>query len=141
MEMFDTWMLLHSMLVTVPVVPEFVLMRAPFWEFFTTELVKRTSETSLFDLPPIEPIDRPCPPSHTMFETVMLLPDVTATQSSWLITVVEVMRRFVVLETSKPSLLCAAGSPPEAALGAFPAELSSVSPVIVVPEEPVISKQ
>jgi len=116
-------------------------MRAPFCEFITTELVKSTSETLLLDFPPMEPMDRPCPPLQTMFDTVMLLPDVTATQSSWLITVVEVMIMLLLLETSKPSLLCAAGRPPDAALGAFPAELSSVRPVIVVPEEPVMSKQ
>src|ERR1700761_2531688 len=101
MEMLDNWMLLHSMLVTVPVVPEFVLMRAPFCEFITTELVKSTSETLLLDFPPMEPMDRPCPPLQTMFDTVMLLPDVTATQSSWLITVVEVMIMLLLLETSK----------------------------------------
>jgi hypothetical protein len=76
-----------------------------------------------------------------MFETVMLVPDVTATQSSWLITVVSVMTMFVLPETSKPSLLWAAGRPPDAELGALPAELSRVSPVIVVPEAEVISKQ
>jgi len=139
--MFDNWMLLHSMLVTVPVVPELVLMRAPFWEFFTTELVKRTFDTSLSDFPPMEPIERPCPPSQTMLETVMLVPEVTATQSSWLMTVVLVIRRFVLPETSKPSLLWAAGRPSDAALGALPAELSRVRPVIVVPEAEVMSKQ
>lgn len=129
------------MLETVPVVPELVLIRAPFWEFFTTELVKRTLDTSLLDFPPMEPIERPCPPLQTMFETVMFVPDVTATQSSWLMTVVLVMTMFVLPETSKPSLLWAAGRPPDAELGAFPAELSRVSPVMVVPEAEVTSKQ
>lgn len=116
-------------------------MRAPFWEFFTTELVKRTSDTLLFDLPPIEPIDRPCPPSQTIFETVIFEPEVTATQSSWLMTVVLVMSMLVLEETSKPSLLWAAGRPSDAEFGALPAELSSVKPVMVVPEAEVTSKQ
>jgi hypothetical protein len=89
----------------------------------------------------MDPMESPWPPSHTMFETVMFVPEVTATQSSWLMTVVSVMTIFVLPETSKPSLLCAAARPPEAALGAFPAELSSVSPVMVVPDAEVISKQ
>ena len=71
--------------------------------------MKRTSETSLSDFPPIDPIESPCPPSQTRFETVMFEPDVTATQSSWFKTVVLVMKMLVLPEMSNPSLLCAAG--------------------------------
>jgi len=129
------------MFVTVPVVPELVLILAPFWEFLMTEFVKRTLDTSLLDFPPIEPMESPCPPSQTMLETVILVPEVTATQSSWLMTVVLVMTILLLEDRSKPSELCAAGRPPEAELAAFPAELSSVKPLIVVPDEEVISKQ
>jgi hypothetical protein len=44
-------------------------------------------------------------------------------------------------EMSNPSELWAAGSPELAALGASPAELSRVRPVIVKSVQPVISKQ
>ena len=82
-----------------------------------------------------------CPPEQVMPVTVILVPLVTATQSSWFLTIVLLNNMLVVLEISKPSELCAAGRPDEAAFGASPAELSRVRPVIVTPVEPVISKQ
>jgi hypothetical protein len=61
-----------------------------------------------------------------MFETVIDVPEVTATQSSWLYTDESVRVRFVDDLMSKPSVLWAAGSPSLAALGASPAVLFSV---------------
>jgi len=56
-------------------------------------------------LPPTLPIERPCPPSQYMFETVMLLPLVIATQSSWFNTLESLKIMPSVLEISKPSVL------------------------------------
>jgi hypothetical protein len=41
--------------VTLPVSPEIVLMRMPFWEFLTSELEKVTVSTTLSDRPPTDP--------------------------------------------------------------------------------------
>jgi hypothetical protein len=51
--------------------------------------------------------------------TVMLLPDVTATQSSWLETHESLRIVFVQELKSKPSELCAAGSPSDAEFAAY----------------------
>lgn len=49
---------------TDPVVPELVLMRIPFAEFWTVEDVIVTFLTSLSSRPPTEPMDRPWPPEQ-----------------------------------------------------------------------------
>jgi hypothetical protein len=61
--------------------------------------------TRLLLLPPTDPIERPWPPEQYMLLTVTLLPEVIATQSSWLITVESVIRVLLQLERSKPSEL------------------------------------
>jgi hypothetical protein len=83
-----------------PVVLEFVLMRMPFWELRMTELVKEIEVTLLLDLPPTEPMLRPWLPSQYMLEMEMLAPLVTATQSSWLMTVLS--RTMVLLVEARP---------------------------------------
>ena len=57
---------------TVPVSPEIVLILIPFWEAFTSLFSKRTVSTVLSDLPPTDPMDKPCPPEQTPPEKVML---------------------------------------------------------------------
>lgn len=99
------------------------------------------SVTVLSDFPPTEPMLRPCPPEQVMVVTVMLVPLVTATQSSWFRTVVLERTKLVVEEMSKPSELWAAGRPELTAFGALPAVLLSVSPVMVIRSHPVMSKQ
>jgi len=82
-----------------------------------------------------------CPPEQVIPVTVTFVPLVTATQSSWFLTTVLERTMLVVEEMSNPSELCAAGSPELIALGASPAELSRVRPVIVKSVQPVMSKQ
>ena len=106
-----------------------------------TEFEKVTRSTVLSLLPPIDPILNPWPPLQVMPVTRIFCPLVTATQSSWLSTEVFSRMRLFVDEISKPSELCAAGRPPLAELGAFPAELSRVMPVSKTVSPPVISKQ
>lgn len=96
-----------------------------------------------------------------MLLTVMLLPDVMATQSSWLKTVELESKQLVQVERSKPSLLWAAGSPPyyhtvrnslwnydnrglehtDLLFGASPALLSRKILLIVMSDELEIEKQ
>ncbi len=66
----------------------------------------------------------PWPPEQYMFEIVILLPLVTATQSSWLSTVESVMIELFVELISKPSELYPAGKPLLRLFGASPSELS-----------------
>lgn len=68
--------------LTVPVVPEFVLILHPFCEFVTVESEKVISVTVLSDFPPTDPILNPWPPEHVIPVTVIFVPLVTATQSS-----------------------------------------------------------
>ena len=139
--MLDSLMLRYVMPETVPVVPELVLMRQPFWLLDTVLSEKTTLLTVLSDLPPTLPMLRPWPPEHIMPDTLIVSPDVTATQSSWFLTVMSLSTMLVLLEMSKPSELCAAASLPVLLLGASPAELSSVRPDRVRPSQLVISKQ
>jgi hypothetical protein len=127
--------------LTVPVVPEFVLILQPFSLFVTLESEKVISDTTLLLFPPTDPILRPWPPEQVTPVTVTFVPLVTATQSSWFVTVDDDRIMFVVEEISNPSELCAAGFPPLAEFGALPAELSNLIPVTVKPLQPVISKQ
>lgn len=129
------------MKLTEPVVPEFVLIRHPFWLLVTTEFENVTRSTVLSLLPPMEPILKPWPPVQVMPVTRIFCPLVTATQSSWLLTDVFSRMRLLVDEISNPSELWAAGNPPLAELGALPAELSRVMPVSKMVSPPVISKQ
>jgi hypothetical protein len=105
--------------LTEPVVPELVLILHPFVLELMVESLNVTPATTLLLFPPTEPIERPCPPIHVMPLTVMLLPDVTATQSSWLETHESLRIVFVQELKSKPSELCAAGSPSDAEFAAY----------------------
>jgi hypothetical protein len=91
--------------LTLPVVPEFVLIRHPLELFLTTELEKVTPSTTLLLFPPMEPMLKPCPPLQTMLVTVIFVPLVTATQSSWFVTVLSVNRMLFAEEKSNPSEL------------------------------------
>lgn len=126
---------------TAPVVFELVLIRQPFWLLETLESENVISVTTLLLFPPTEPILRPWPPIHVMPVTVTFTPLVTATQSSWLLTYVFDKMTLLLLEKSKPSELCAAARPPDAELAALPALLSRCRLSIVIPVQPVTSKQ
>lgn len=110
--------------LTVPLVPELVLMRHPFSLLEITELENVTPSTTLLLLPPMEPMLSPWPPMQVMPVTRMLEPLVTATQSSWLLTTEFLSVRPLVEDMSKPSELWAAARPLLTELGAFPAVLS-----------------
>ena len=116
----------------------------------TTLLEKVTPETVLSSRPPTEPMERPCPPEQVEPDMVMLwsngvsistlpskvselltVPELTATQSSWFITVAPVITTLLLEPISKPSVLCPSAP-------ASPAELSIVIPVIVKPSAPLI---
>lgn len=56
----------------------------PLSELVTWELVKDTFSTVLSDRPPTLPIDRPWPPEQSPPVKVISVPELTATQSSWL---------------------------------------------------------
>jgi hypothetical protein len=85
-----------------PVVLELLLMRAPFSALRTTELVNEMLVTLLLDFPPTEPMDRPWLLLQYMLLTMMLLPLVTATQSSWLMTVLSRILVSLLVPRSKP---------------------------------------
>jgi hypothetical protein len=145
--------------LTVPVVSEFDLILHPFSLLETVESENVMPETTLLLFPPTDPILKPLkkfllviaktiwaystywPPEQVMPVTVTLVPLVTATQSSWFITIVFERTTLLLEEKSNPSLLWAAGSPSLAELAASPAVLLSVSPVIVNPSQLVTSKQ
>lgn len=91
--------------VILPVVPEFVLILHPFWLSEILELEKVIPVTTLLDFPPTEPILNPCPPEQVIPVTVMFVPLVTATQSSWFTTVVFERIKLVDEEMSNPSEL------------------------------------
>lgn len=71
----------------------------------------------------------------------MLSPEVMATQSSWLSTVLSRRVMPFVLEMSKPSVLCAAGRPLERAFGALPAVWLRTIFSTTRPLEPEMLKQ
>lgn len=86
-------------------VPEFVLILHPFSEFEIVESENVISVTVLSDFPPTDPMLNPWPPEQVMPVTVIFVPLVTATQSSWFLTIVLERTIFVVLEISNPSEL------------------------------------
>jgi len=137
----DSLIFEYVMFSIVPVVPEFVLIRHPFWLLEMEESENVMSVTTLLLFPPTEPMLSPWPPEQVIPVTVMLEPEVIATQSSWFLTTVFERMLLEVEEKSKPSELCAAASPPLIEFAASPAELSSVSPLMVNPLPPVMSKQ
>jgi hypothetical protein len=119
MDAFSTRMFSNRMLEINPVVFELDLMRAPFCVLRITELVKEMLVTLLsilvslgysasclgeciLDFPPTEPMERPWLPLQYMLLTKMLLPLVTATQSSWLRTTLSRIFVSLVVPKSKP---------------------------------------
>lgn len=56
---------------TVPVFPDLVLIRTPFWELLMVEDLKVTVLTVLSSRPPTLPIDRPWPPEQVPPENLV----------------------------------------------------------------------
>jgi hypothetical protein len=150
----------YNMFSIVPLLSALDFILQPFSLSVTVEFENVIPETTLLLFPPTDPMLKPlqrsqsafhistwenwisyCPPEQVIPVTVMFVPLVTATQSSWFFTTVSDKMTLEQLEKSKPSELCAAALPSLAELEASPAELSSVRPVIIKPSAPVMSKQ
>ena len=104
--MFCSVMSLYVTPETEPVAPETVLMRTPLSELTIVEPDTITFLTVLSDRPPTEPIEMPWPPEHVPPVKWMSVPEFTARQSSWFLTLALVMKTPVEEPTSKVSVLC-----------------------------------